>query len=144
MERHPTGDTPAWAYSILDSTAVAFLARVLLTLPYWWSGVAKLTHWSNAVTEAAGMGLGMPVAVTIATIVVQLAGSLLVIANRYVWLGAGALAVFTSIATLIAHAYWRADGAERIAQLNTFLEHIALIAAFVLVAILSTRRRGAP
>ncbi|MGE5524603.1 MAG: DoxX family protein [Rhodospirillaceae bacterium] len=134
-------DTPRWVSAILEPGVTALAARVILTLPYWWSGISKLTHWSAATAEAAGMGFAMPAAVAAATIAVQLVGSLLIIANRYVWLGAGALGVLTVLATVIAHGFWRADAAERIAQQNIFLEHMALVAAFVLVAILSVRAR---
>lgn len=132
-------DTPRWVRAILEPGATALAARVILTLPYWWSGISKLTHWSAATAEAAGLGFAMPAAVVVATIAIQLAGSLLVIANRYVWLGAGALGVFTALATVVAHGFWRVEGAERIAQQNIFFEHMALVAAFVLVAILGVR-----
>jgi len=69
---------------------------------------------------------------------VQIGGSVLVIAGRAVWLGAGALAVFTLLATIIAHAFWSAPAADRALVLNTFLEHIGLIGGFVLTAILMT------
>jgi transmembrane protein len=49
----------------------------------------------------------------------------------------GALGVFTALATLMAHRFWSFDGIERVRELNTFLEHLAMIAGLVLVAILS-------
>jgi hypothetical protein len=70
------------------------------------------------------------------TILVQLGGSLPVILNRWTWLGAGALGVFTALATVTAHRFWTLDGIERVRELNIFLEHLAIIAGFVLVAIL--------
>jgi uncharacterized membrane protein YphA (DoxX/SURF4 family) len=39
----------------------------------------------------------------VATIVVQTGGSIMLILGRWAWLGAGALEVFTAIATMIAH-----------------------------------------
>jgi transmembrane protein len=68
-----------------------------------------------------------------------------VILNRWTWLGAGALGVFTAFATVMAHRFWTLDGIERMRELNTFLEHLAIIAGFVLVAILGVvgaRGRG--
>jgi transmembrane protein len=70
---------------------------------------------------------------------------LLVILNLRTWLGAGALGVFTALATVMAHQFWTLDGVERVRELNTFLDHLAIIAAFVLVAILGVvgaRGRG--
>jgi transmembrane protein len=59
---------------------------------------------------------------------------LLVIFNRWTWLGAGALGVFTLVVTVLVHAFWSLDGAARFAEMNTFLEHMALIAGFVFAA----------
>jgi transmembrane protein len=61
---------------------------------------------------------------------------LLVILNRWTWLGAGALGVFTALATVLAHQFWTLDGVERVRELNAFLEHLAIIAGFVLVAMI--------
>jgi transmembrane protein len=58
---------------------------------------------------------------------------------------AGALGVFTALATMMVHRFWALDGIERVRELNTFLEHLAIIAGFVLVAILGVvgaRGRG--
>ena len=140
MSAYLDRDAPRWAAAALDSAATAAVARVLLTLPYWWSGVTKLVDWQGALAEAAGLGFAMPAAVVAATVAVQLAGSLLVIANRSAWLGAAALAAFTLLATMVAHPFWHFDGALRAVQQNTFLEHVALAAAFVLVAITSITR----
>lgn len=134
--------TPRWVARTLNAGALFVVARVLLTLPYWWSGLDKLFHFHTAVLESAGLHLPHPELVAGTTIAVQLIGSLLVIADRYLWLGAGALAVFTLIATLAAHAFWTLSGAARFAEMNVFLEHIALIAAFALVAIASHYRKG--
>ena len=73
------------------------------------------------------------------SIVVELGGSALVISGRLVWLGAGALGVLTAIATVVADDFWNARGSGQIMVTNTFLEHLGLIAGFVLVAILSQR-----
>jgi uncharacterized membrane protein YphA (DoxX/SURF4 family) len=59
--------------------------------------------------------------------------------GRHVWLGAGAIGVLTAIATLVANDFWDTRGAEHDMAINTFLEHLGLIAGFVLVAIMSDR-----
>lgn len=76
-----------------------------------------------------------------ATILVQIGGSLLIIVGRQAWLGAGALGVFTAIATLIAHPFWQvADPMARFHDRNTFLEHIGLIGGLMLAAIMRDRK----
>jgi uncharacterized membrane protein YphA (DoxX/SURF4 family) len=135
-------DTPAWLRSILLSPATSLLGRVALTAAFWWSGVAKLTHFADAVAEVGELGLEPAGLIAALTIAVQLAGSVLIIVGRAAWLGAGALAVFTLLATLVAHAFWGVPAAERTHELNTFLEHLGLIGGFVLAAVSSVQRTG--
>jgi transmembrane protein len=131
-------DTPRWVASILDSRATLLLARLALTLPYWWSGIDKVTHPQAALGEVAGLlGTTQPLPMYILLLIVQLGGSALVIFNRWAWLGAGALGVFTLVVTILVHAFWNLDGPARFAEMNTFLEHIALIAGFVFAAVMA-------
>jgi len=120
----------------LRAPATAAAARIVLCLPFWWSGLTKLLAFSGGTAEMAALGLEPAWLFNALTIFVQLGGSLLVILNRWTWLGAGALGVFTALATVLAHQFWTPDGIERVRELNTFLEHLAIIAGFVLVAIL--------
>ena len=137
-------DTPAPISALLRSTAFGTLARAVLTLPYWWSGIAKLTDLNGALAEAAHFGLKPAWLVVAATVTVQLGASIALILGRAGWLAAGALGVFTAFATLIAHPYWTvADPVERFHALNTFLEHIGLIGGFMLAAILVEREKWA-
>lgn len=133
--------TPAPIARLLDDNRFAVLAATLLTLPYWTSGIAKLTDLPGALGEARHFGLEPAMLTVAATILVQIGGSLLIIVGRQAWLGAGALGVFTAIATLIAHPFWQvADPMTRFHERNTFLEHIGLIGGLMLAAILRDRR----
>jgi transmembrane protein len=127
---------------VLHVPVTALAARVVLCLPFWWSGLTKLADFSVGSAEMAALGLSPAWFFNALTIVVQLGGSALVIVNAWTWLGAGALGVFTFLATLLAHQFWTLDGPAQVQQLNAFLEHLAIIAGFVLVAILAQRGRG--
>jgi transmembrane protein len=135
-------DTPRPIARLLESTTLALLARVGLTCAFWWGGLAKLADFAAARAEAAhffGDAAAVPVAV--ATIVVELVASGLLIAGRLEWLAAGALAVFTALATLVAHDFWNAaDPAAHFREFNTFLEHIGLVGGLALAAMLASRR----
>jgi len=129
----------------LQAPVTAAATRVVLCLPFWWSGLSKLLDFSGGTAEMAALGLEPAGLFNALTILVQLGGSLLVILNLWTWLGAGALGVFTALATVMAHRFWTLDGIERVRELNIFLEHLAIIAGFVLVAILGVvgaRGRG--
>jgi transmembrane protein len=129
-------DGPGFIPAVLAWPGTVLIGRVLLTLPFWWSGIAKLLDFPGAVAESQGLGLHPAVLIVVATITVQLLGSLSVISGRWRWLGAAALGVFTAFATLLAHGFWTIhDPALRLQQMTTFLEHIGLIGGFVLSAV---------
>jgi transmembrane protein len=121
---------------ILRAPVTAAATRVVLCLPFWWSGLNKLFDFSSGTAEMAALGLEPAGLFNALTILVQLGGSLLVILNLRTWLGAGALGVFTALATVLAHQFWTLDGLQRARELNAFLEHLAIIAGFVLVAMI--------
>jgi len=58
-----------------------------------------------------------------------------------VWLGAGAIAVLTAIATFVANDFWNLQGHARFTQMNAFFEHWGLIAGCVLAALLAEREQ---
>ncbi|MBO1076713.1 DoxX family protein [Roseomonas marmotae] len=129
--------------SILTNNVVEVLARILLTFPFWGSGLAKLIDFQGGVAEMAMFGLNPPVLFNIATIVVQLGGAALIIFNRWTWLGAGALGVFTALTIPLVHHFWSLDGDRAIVAFHTATEHVGMIGALVLVAILAERKRRA-
>lgn len=136
-------NTPKPIAALLGHPAFGPVARAVLTLPYWYGGLYKLTHLPDALGEAAHFGLKPAALVVAATIAVQLGGSLLLILGRLSWLAAGALAVFTALATLIAHPFWTVeDPMARFHATNTFLEHIGLIGGIMLAAALVERERA--
>jgi transmembrane protein len=92
--------------TILTSAKAALAARILVTFPFLCSGIIKLIDFEGGVAEMAHFGLQPAYMFNVATIVVQLVGSALIIADRLAWLGAGALAVFTALTIVIAHHFW--------------------------------------
>jgi uncharacterized membrane protein YphA (DoxX/SURF4 family) len=133
---------PSFIGALLQAPLVQVLARVALTCAYWWGGITKLIDFPAALAEARHFGLEPAGLVVIATIAVELGASILLIAGRLVWLAAGALALFTAVATLIAHSFWTIDDPmERFQALNTFLEHIGLIGGLALAAVQAETER---
>ncbi|UWR24531.1 DoxX family protein [Sulfitobacter sp. S190] len=125
--------------ALLESHTFALLARIILTSPFWSSGLLKAFDFGAAVAEQQAFGLPAPAVLAGLTILVQLGGSLLVIVGRAVWLGAGMLGVFTFLATLIAHAFWSSPPDMVMRQFAVFMEHMGLIGGLILAAILSRR-----
>ncbi|WP_440982455.1 DoxX family protein [Shinella sumterensis] len=120
--------------SITGSRAFGLLARLVLTSMFWLSGIAKLADFNGGVAEMAHFGLEPPALFNIATAVVQLVGSALIIANRWTWLGAGMLAVFTALTIPIAHNFWTMEEPMRTVEFYVVMEHITVIGALMVVA----------
>jgi uncharacterized membrane protein YphA (DoxX/SURF4 family) len=132
-------DSPSWVAAILGLRWTWLTARIVLTSAYVYGGFVKLFDFHAAIAEQEHFGLHPGWLWAAMTIVVELGGSALIISGRLVWLGAGAIGVLTAIATVVANDFWNAQGVGRVMVTNTFLEHLGLIAGFVLVAIMSER-----
>ncbi len=128
---------------LLDQGWFALLARIVLTFAFWGSGLAKLIDFKAGVAEMAMFNLPQPELMNIMTIVTQLGGSLLIIINRWTWLGAGALAVFTALTIPLVHHFWSLPQPKSIEAFHTATEHITVIGALIVVTILSRYSGGA-
>lgn len=128
---------------LLDQGWFALLARVVLTFMFWGSGLDKLIHFDKGVAEMATLGFTQPALINALTVMTQLGGSVLVIMNRWTWLGAGALAVFTALTIPLVHNFWAKQGVDAVHAFHTAAEHVSVIGALMLVAILSRRTAAA-
>jgi uncharacterized membrane protein YphA (DoxX/SURF4 family) len=118
------------------------LARLALASPFLISGLVKLFDFPGALAEVTGLGLRPAGPFAVAVIITQLGGSLLFLTRRYCWLGAGLLAGFTVVATLLAHPFWAFAGPERGHQTATFFEHVAIVGGFAIAALFVNGRRA--
>lgn len=135
-------DEPCFVDGILDWRPTWFLARLALVGAYLLGGIVKLSDWQAATAEQAHFGMNPPAFWAALTIAIELVGPVLILASRFVWLGAGMLGVFTLLAAFTANAFWTMPaGQDRIMATNAFFEHIGLIGGFVLVALVAERER---
>lgn len=132
---------PAIIESLLRATWFGYLARIVLTYMFWASGLAKLIDFDAGVAEMAHFGLEPAVFFNVATLAVQLVGSVLVILNKWAWLGAGALAVFTALTIPIAHNFWAMEEPMKTLEFYVVMEHITVIGALMVVAYASVRKK---
>ncbi len=134
---------PTMIARLLDQGWFLLLARIILTFAFWGSGLAKLINFQEGVAEMAMFNLPNPTLMNILTIVTQLGGSLLIILNRWTWLGAGALAVFTALTIPLVHHFWTMPQPQATQSFHTATEHITVIGALMIVSILSRYGGGA-
>jgi uncharacterized membrane protein YphA (DoxX/SURF4 family) len=136
-------DTPGWIAAILSWPWLLPAARIALVSAFLIGGIVKFGDFQGAIAEQEHFGLRPGWVWATATIVVELGGSALVILGRWVWFGAGGLGVLTAVAMFAANDFWEMTGHDRFMALNSFLEHLGLIAGLVLVSVLSFREQGA-
>ncbi len=129
------GASPAWVSAILRVPLLWHAARLALVSAYILGGFTKLLDFAGAAAEQDHFGLHPGWLWAAAAIVVELSGSLLLVLNRFVWLGAGGLGALTFVAMLTANAFWMLEGRDRFMALNAFFEHLGLIAGLVILSI---------
>jgi uncharacterized membrane protein YphA (DoxX/SURF4 family) len=130
-------DTPRWIGAILSWPGLLPISRAALVSAFLIGGIQKFADFSGATAEQAHFGLQPAWLWAAAAVIVEIGGSLLVIFGRWVWLGAGGLGVLTAVAMLTANNFWALTGHERFIALNTFFEHLGLIAGLILVCVMT-------
>jgi uncharacterized membrane protein YphA (DoxX/SURF4 family) len=113
------------------------IARLCLATVFLYSGVDKLLHWRATLVEVEGYGLPAQPACAALTIVVQLAGGLMVATGYHAGGGALLLAGFTVAATLAAHRFWQHSGDQFRHGLTVSLEHLAIVGGLLMVVLLA-------
>ena len=137
-----SGRQPAFVDAVLGWPATWFVARLALVSAYLIGGVTKLGDWPSAIAEQVRFGVHPPEMTAALTIFIEIVGSALLLSGRLVWLGAGAMGIFTLLTAFIASPFWAMQGQARFIAINDFFEHLGLVAAFVMVAIIASKRQA--
>ncbi|MDH7796017.1 MULTISPECIES: DoxX family protein [unclassified Beijerinckia] len=135
-----TSGVVSGAAAILYAAWFGFLARVVFTFMFWSSGLAKLIDFNTGLAEMSRFGLEPAWLFYFVTVVILLSGSLLIILDRWTWLGAGVLAVFTILTIPIAHHFWTMEEPLRTMEFHVAMEHITVVGALMTVTYASGRR----
>jgi len=124
--------------SIVENRAFQILSRIILTTPFWGALIEHGLGFNAWVGTMAHFNLNPPLVFAVFTLATLLVGTILVVfTNRWAWLGAGALAVFTGLTIFIAHAFWTMKEPQAHTEFYTVLEHIALIGGLMVMASLA-------
>jgi putative oxidoreductase len=120
------------------------LARILLASTFLISGVRKFLAFGIVSGMMANKGFPFPDIFLTLSIILEIAASLMLIANWNTKYAAWALAAFTLVAGTIFHGFWNVWGAAPPVfnnELNHFLKNVAIIGGLLLVANLSSPDR---
>ncbi len=129
---------------MLRSQGYYWIAVLLLTYIFWWSGLNKIWDFAAAQQEMAHFGLEPTGLFAIVTIAVQLLGTLLVLsASRLAWLGALMLGIFTLSTIPLAHRFWEMQGLEAFLEQALVQDHISVMGGLAVAAALAHAHRQA-
>ena len=115
------------------SDFVILLSRLLLSLPFLYSGIDKCWRWDAAQREVAASGLPWPTLLHVVTVVVQLCGGLSLLLGIEARLGALLLSLFLVPVTVLYHPFWKRSGADFVAEADHFLSNLAIIGGFLAI-----------
>ncbi len=122
-------------------SAIHWLALLGLCAAYLQGGINKALDFPAAVQEMQHFGLAPAELLAAATIALELAAPIMILAGWQRGLAAAVLACFTLAATFLANRYWTMAPPARNAVANAFYEHLGLVGGFVLVAVQDWRAR---
>lgn len=122
---------------LLQSDGLWFIARLCLAVVFIASGAAKVLDFRGGVAEMRDAGLKPAVLVNILVAALMLGGSVLILADRALWLAAAALGVFLLLTIVIVHAFWRLQPPQAKLALFFALEHVSVVGGLIAAAIAS-------
>ena len=114
----------------IEST-VTLVARLLLCAIFIWAGWGKLLAPSGTIAYFGQIGLPVPVAAYVVTVVVELGGGLLLLAGYATRPVAVVLGVWCILTALVAHSNF----ADRNMEIQ-FFKNVAIAGGFASLAVL--------
>ena len=109
------------------AAGMALVGRLLIAAIFLMSGIAKLTDTPGTVAHMVNMGI--PYADTLAVVagVAEIAGAAALVLGLLTRVGAFGLLLYMIPTTVIFHAFWNYEGAERLPQMVNFMKNLAII-----------------
>ena len=109
------------------------LARILLALVFIGAGIEKFTGLEGTAGYIASAGLPMPKLLAVASAVVEVLGSVLLILGWQARWAALALAGFTLLASVFFHNYWAMPADQQFMQQLMFMKNLAITGGLLMV-----------
>jgi putative oxidoreductase len=110
--------------------------RFLITLLFLRSAFGKITGFTAVAAGMAKKGMPYAEVFLVGAIVLEIAGSLMILLGWHARVGALLLAIFLIPATLIFHNFWAVDPAqlrEVVNQTNHFYKNVTILGALVFI-----------
>ena len=125
------------SYSNTSTTAQNALnlaGRVLLAALFLPAGISKLTGFEGTVGYIASVGLPLPVVGAVLALVVEIVGSVALIAGFGTRIAALVLALFTLVASFFFHAFWAVPADQAFMVQLLFFKNVAVVGGLLALA----------
>ena len=113
---------------------LALASRLLLAALFLPAGIGKLTGFAGTVAYVAAAGLPLPTLGALAALVVEIGGSLALLAGFGTRIAALVLALFTLGASMFFHAYWSVPADQAFVTQLLFFKNIAVVGGLLVLA----------
>ena len=109
-------------------------ARLLMVALFLPAGIGKLTGFAGTVGYISSVGLPLPTLAGGVALVVEIVGSLALLAGFGTRMAALVLAAFTLVASFFFHAYWGVPADQAFMQQLLFFKNIAVVGGLLAIA----------
>jgi putative oxidoreductase len=125
------------------SDTVSLISRILMSLVFIIYGYMKLVDVASIVNnpgtkrfmELVASGAAAPTWLGYLIALIEVIGGLLILIGFKTRLVAWAMVIWIIIATLLGHPFWIMEGAPRGPNMVNFYKNLAIMAAYLLLAI---------
>lgn len=111
------------------------VARLLFVALFLPAGVSKLTGFEGTVGYFNSLGIPAASLAVIATIAIEILGSIALLIGFKTRVAAAVLAIFTLLASIAGHAYWAVPAEQVFVQKLMFFKNLAVVGGLLLLAI---------
>ena len=122
------------AYNPSGNATTALIGRVLIALIFAYFGYMKVMGFGGSVAYFAKWGFPLPPVAAALAVIFELGGGILLIIGWKTRWVAWALALYTVIATAVAHRYWTYPPEQTFNQMSHFFKNLSLIGGLIYVA----------
>jgi putative oxidoreductase len=109
-------------------------ARLLMVALFLPAGIGKLTGFAGTVSYISSVGLPLPTLAAAIALIVEIVGSLALLAGFGTRIAALVLAAFTLVASFFFHAYWAVPADQAFVTQLLFFKNIAVVGGLLAIA----------
>lgn len=111
------------------------IGRFLIAFIFLFAGFGKVTGFEGTVGYIASKGLPLPQLAAIGAIIIELAGSTMLITGFKARWAAAVLMVFTALTALFFHNFWAVPTAQAQDQMIHFMKNISMMGGLLYVVV---------